>query len=290
MTNLKGPKIGSGDQADVFAWKDGQVIKLFKKFDPAIHGVEFSANRVASSMGLPVPAVFGGLIEVEDRKGMVMERVDGPTMAHYMLDHPERVTECANQMAHLHVQIHESEVPASKRVELEALLRRPDVSGVLELQSMLSMFINKADDLSPDIKKNVLAILDSLPQGTAMCHGDFHAGNVIMSADGPMAIDWTLGEWGNPLADFARTWLISRTEPQGYPWPHEISRKGWQTYFARYRELAPYQDEELLQWQIVWTAASLFTNSQSKANPAQWQTRLDFVYSGLKGETHHWLD
>jgi hypothetical protein len=38
------------------------------------------------------------------------------------------------------------------------------------------------DRLSTDLKKNLLGILGGLPDGQALCHCDFHAGNVFLTA------------------------------------------------------------------------------------------------------------
>jgi thiamine kinase-like enzyme len=34
-------------------------------------------------------------------------------------------------------------------------------------------------------------LIDRLPPGHGLCHGDLHHGNVIITADGPRLIDWT---------------------------------------------------------------------------------------------------
>lgn len=38
----------------------------------------------------------------------------------------------------------------------------------------------------------------SSPSGSVVCHGDVHPGNVIMTADGPVLIDWDLLCWAPP--------------------------------------------------------------------------------------------
>lgn len=44
--------------------------------------------------------------------------------------------------------------------------------------------------------------------GTALLHGDLHPGNVLLSPDGPMVIDWTNAAAGPPGADVAVSWLL----------------------------------------------------------------------------------
>jgi len=295
VSSLKDTPIALGAQADVFAWEDGKVLKLFKEPDASIPGIdltahasELSANRVASALGLPVPAVIGGLVEVGGREGMIMERIDGPTMGQYLADHPKEDTRCASLLADLHLQMHQKEVPAEQRVDLDGVPSNSEVSGIPEHRLLLSLFLNLAKDLPADTRDAVLETLDQLPPGTALCHGDFHPGNVIMGPGGPVVIDWSGGVWGNSLADLARTWFLSHIGWwPGALWSRPHERDFWQAYFSRYKKLRPYPEDEFIKWQIVWTAAGIFTNNQS--SPPALQFLLDLIHAGLKGETHPWM-
>jgi len=44
--------------------------------------------------------------------------------------------------------------------------------------------------------------------GDRVVHLDLHPGNVMVTADGPVVIDWTNGSSGTPGSDVAATWLI----------------------------------------------------------------------------------
>ena len=44
--------------------------------------------------------------------------------------------------------------------------------------------------------------------GTSLLHGDLHPGNILLTADGPVVIDWTNASIGPPGADLAVTWLL----------------------------------------------------------------------------------
>jgi fructosamine-3-kinase len=45
-------------------------------------------------------------------------------------------------------------------------------------------------------------------RGSALVHGNLHPGNVLMSADGPVLIDWTNHRTGLRALDVALTWLV----------------------------------------------------------------------------------
>src|ERR1043166_5508626 len=62
MQGSLGVKIGEGAFSEAYAWAPGQVVKLFKA-------------------GVPVPEVFGE-VTLDGRFGIVLERLDGPTLWH----------------------------------------------------------------------------------------------------------------------------------------------------------------------------------------------------------------
>jgi Ser/Thr protein kinase RdoA (MazF antagonist) len=272
MADRKDPPLATGATAEVLPWKDGQVLKLFRERSP-YHQHELAATRAASATGLPVPAVIDGLIEFENREGIVFERVDGPTMTRHLEDHSDMAIECAGQMADLHLEIHQREV-----------------SDIVDLEEVLTWAIDRADGLTPGIGNTVLGVLKRLPSGTALCHGDFHPHNIIMATRGPVAVDWAVGARGNPVADSARTWLISRL------WLSDLERGPakqywstfWQAYLSRYRELRPCPEGELINWKIVTTAASLGLVGPLSWIPAAKQLRIDFLQAILEDDAHRW--
>jgi aminoglycoside phosphotransferase (APT) family kinase protein len=55
---------------------------------------------------------------------------------------------------------------------------------------------------------------DGLPEvgpGDRLLHLDLHPGNVILSPDGPVVVDWTNARRGDPAFDVALTWVIGAT-------------------------------------------------------------------------------
>ena len=264
--------LAKGATADVYAWGEGRVLKLFTERTPW-HANEVSATRAAQEAGLPVPALIDGLIEVGQREGIVFERVDGLTMTEYLQDQPSQVEDYARQAAELQVRIHSTEV-----TELPPLIE------------ILNWTIEQADPLEGATRHAVLDLLGGLPGGESLCHNDFYPNNIIVSRHGLVVIDWAIGTRCNPLADYARTWLISRmwldSLEMGAPEQVRLLwRRFWSIYFQRYGELRSSSSEALLPWQIVVATASL-TWDRSIASTDQ---RVSFVQAALCGAEHPWL-
>ena len=84
----KGALIGAGRTADVYAWGDGHVLKLYQDWMPAIAiEREFAITRLARESGLPVPAAEE-LLQVEGRLGIVFERILGISLLKILSGRP----------------------------------------------------------------------------------------------------------------------------------------------------------------------------------------------------------
>lgn len=105
-----------------------------------------------------------------------------------------------------------------------------------------------------------MASLARLPDGEALCHGDCHPGNIIISAGGPVAIDWNDAATGHPLADVARTHLllqIANTPSQAQPPLERLRLQLCDTYLNHYLISTGRDRRELEDWQIPVAAARL---------------------------------
>ena len=185
-------KIAEGREAEIFAWEDGTVLRLMRSPD-AQQAVEWQAEamRGAALSGVWVPAVHG-TTTVDGRPGLIMERVDGPDMLTLIGRRPWSVFSVGRISGEVHAQLHEARAPE----------HIPDMKGVLRRR------IPSRGLVPLHLVEFALAALDELPDGDSICHGDFHPGNLIQTAEGPFVIDWTNVTRGDPVADYVRTELM----------------------------------------------------------------------------------
>ena len=83
-----GPLIAEGRTAEVFAWGPNEVIKLAR--DSGTTSWMDSEAKVAGAVadaGIPAPRVVE-VVTVDERRGIVMERVEGPTMLTLLTTRP----------------------------------------------------------------------------------------------------------------------------------------------------------------------------------------------------------
>ena len=178
--------------SEVYAWDEGRAIKLYETWVPAAKAEqEFRVTRAVHAAGLPVPVAYE-LLEVNGRKGIVMDRVDGISMYDSVVAKPWLLFSTARQLAELHTKLHARKAPLELTSQRDRIASR----------------INEASQSGEDEKRLARQHLAELPDGETVCHGDFHPGNILLTRRGPVVIDWMSGTRGHPLGDVAQTSLL----------------------------------------------------------------------------------
>jgi thiamine kinase len=177
-----------------------------------------------------VPAV-GELVEVNGRLGLPMEKLSGQPLALRLIDSVSG-TEAGSIAAQVHAAMHALSAP-----------------GLTDMRVQFRKIID-AGPLSAETKARVLQTMDTLPDGDRVCHGDFHAANIMMTDAGPVVIDCVVAHRGNPIADVAQTrvamteWLYS-----GLPVRSKQAVESFiQAYERRYFELTGAHRDEVAAW------------------------------------------
>jgi hypothetical protein len=106
--------------------------------------------------------------------------------------------------------------------DLHLAMRRCLVSGLPPQWEQLTRLIQEASPLPERIREAALERLERLPDGDALCHGDYHPDNALMTLNGPIIIDWGSASKGHPLVDVARTESLLQmgelSTPQSMGW------------------------------------------------------------------------
>jgi aminoglycoside phosphotransferase (APT) family kinase protein len=246
MANIGLELLAEGRTAEVFAWEDGAVVKLFRSWVPPRQAeVEAKLARAVSDSGLPVPWV-GEIVDVDGRMGLVYERVDGSSLLDRLKKRPWTLSYTAKLLASLHARMHAVR----------------DVPGVPRQREELKWKIEASGRLSPRLRSLALDRLGRLPDSDVLCHGDFHPGNILMTQSGPVLIDWIDATCGHPYADVARTLIIARFGvPRGGSVSQRVLRasaRGLSTIYEReYGRLCGTTHADVVPWLPVVAAARI---------------------------------
>lgn len=188
----RGSIVAFGSRSEVRAWGDDTVAKIPNDSTP-LPWIRYEAQYTAAVWALGVSTHKSvGMSEHEGKPIGIYERVSGPTLWAVILDDPQRAGAFGEQLANIHARILTSPAPIALPRQIDRLtckIRRAIPALDLQLEQILACLPTK-----------------KLP--VRLCHGDFHPGNIIMSPDGPVVIDWFDACRGSAVGDIARTSLL----------------------------------------------------------------------------------
>ncbi|MGC8780532.1 MAG: phosphotransferase family protein [Anaerolineae bacterium] len=262
--------IARGRTAEIYRWDDDHILKLYYAWCPP-EWVEREARvvRAIVAAGIPAPAA-GDIIERNGRRGIIYEHVAGPSMLDDMRRRPWRFLRYAHVLAALQARVHRLTVP-----------------GLHACRDGLKHCIRRAPNLPEPMRDRLLALLVTLPDRQALCHGDFHPGNVLISPEGPVVIDWMTASLGSPWADVARTSMLLTIGVKGAgqlvnPVIRLLSGLFHQAYLSHYCALVPDGKAELARWLPLIAAARL--DEQIEPERA---ALLKMIMGGLRETSPH---
>lgn len=240
--------LAEGREAEVFLLEDGNVLKLMRDAawaDRVEH--EAAALRALRNAGQRAAEVIGTVV-VDGRPGLIIERLPGRDLIAQIGANPFKLDRVAAAMGRVHAAMHEVNAPPNL----------PDVKDQLRER------IDRAESLLDELRVPVLRVLDGLPSGDRLCHGDFHPGNILGSLADPVVIDWGDAGRGDPLADVVRTALLLSVgvPPPGAPRVVRLLAPVGggvlsMRYVRHYRRNRPLDTTLFARWRLVRAAARL---------------------------------
>jgi aminoglycoside phosphotransferase (APT) family kinase protein len=241
-----GGVVARGSRSVVHAYGPGVVIKVPKPATPASWILaEARYAEAARAVGAPAPSLLG-IEQIRGRPASVWEWVHGVSMWQQVVDRPARSAELGRRLAEVQLELFELVPPVTlpdQRDRLTSKIRRSAAS----------------------IDASLGQALELLPERTAtprLCHGDLHPSNVIMSADGPVIVDWFDAARGDRVADVARSLLTLLAD--GAATPSHLPGADRQTlavltqaYLSRLQESLDIAPALLSRWQAINAGARL---------------------------------
>lgn len=187
--------VGQGKMAKVYLW-NGFAYKCFRSDYPAEWiDYEMWIQDIISKTDLPIIKYH----KSEIPHSIKMDFIDGVPLADRIRH--EKYKNGLEDLLSLFSKVHEI-----KDIDLPRL--NPSL-------------IKDIDTLSIDvnIKNRAKEYIASIPDENTLCHLDFHFLNLMYSNDKYYMIDWINAKIGNPIYDFARTYVIM------YEFAYRLSKK-----------------------------------------------------------------
>jgi len=173
-------------------YRDGnKCIKVFDENYSKSDVLNEALNHArVEETGLNIPKIHE-VTTIDGKWAIVLEYIEGKTLAQLMEENPEKKTEYLELLVDLQLNVH------SKR---SVLLNK--------LKDKMNRKISEAN-LDATTRYDLHTRLEGMPKHTKLCHGDFNPSNIIIKEDGSAYIlDWSHATQGNASADAARTYLL----------------------------------------------------------------------------------
>ncbi len=177
-------------------YRDGD--KVYKVFDDSYSKADvlneaLNQARIEQT-GLNIPKILG-VTMTEGKWTIILEYIEGKTLAELMAEHPEKKDEYLSRFVDLQLEMHSKTCP-----------------DLNKLQDKMNRKISQTS-LSATVRYELHTRLESMPKHKKVCHGDFNPSNIIIAEDGkPYILDWSHATQGNASADAARTFLLFSLE------------------------------------------------------------------------------
>lgn len=178
---------------DKTVYRDGdKIVKVFAadKRKSDVLNEALNQARVEES-GLAIPKIYDVTCLRDGRWAIVMDYIEGKTLAELMQEHPERTDKLLDRFVELQIRTHEKKVPLLNKLK-DKMMRKISET-----------------DFSATVRYELNVRLESMPKHNKLCHGDYNPSNVIITpSDDAYIIDWAHATQGNASADVARTYLL----------------------------------------------------------------------------------
>jgi len=251
--------LASGASARVCRVGERFVVKIFHAaVSEEMIDREFAAATLAADCGIAVARPVESL-RLRAGRAILYPEIEGPTMMRQLRMRPLRSGAMLRDMAAFHRRIHDCPAPGLR--SLRAVLRTDIIYG----------------PANPALQQAALRLLDGLPDGDRLLHGDFHVKNILMAHGEPVAIDWSKAARGPVTPDILRTEMLMRFGEGPQDWLTNRARD-WaaRCYADHYRGIAPGHFAQMAEWRAVVGLAWLRARA-----PVRQKAFLDYLNRAL---------
>lgn len=219
--------VGRGGNGTVYRLDDDKIVKLYNGSNIDIVKREKEYARTAFVAGIPTVIPYD-IVKCGDNYGIVLEMAKSDTLGHVIAANPDKLMDYVDQYVELAKSLHDTHIESGKVPDIRDLLRE--------------RAHNLGKWCTDDEIKELIEIIDKIPECDTILHNDLHPGNIMIQDGEPVLIDLAEVTVGPKVFDLSSIFrdMISgvRTNPKlsemTVGMPVDMIEKVGQLFFMKY--------------------------------------------------------
>ena len=195
--------IGQGGNGTVYRLDDDKIVKVYR---PNVGLQEIDKEREFAKTALVngVPCVIAyDVVKCGESYGIVFEMLKSDTLGHAMLSNPERLDEYVEKYVALAKELHSTKIKEGAFTNIKTVLHER-VPGLSKW-------------CTPEEMQLIDSLIDEMPDGESLIHGDLHPGNIMIQDGELVLIDMPEVTVGAKIWDIAAIYRDMISAPQNSP-------------------------------------------------------------------------
>lgn len=232
--------LGEGGHGKVYRLDEDTILKVFTD-NCSLEHIENERKYAKNAFmkGIPSPITFDVVI-TEEGYGLVMEMAGAQTLGKYISEHPDELDEMAGKFADLLILLNNTQAEKG-------------LYGSIK-EEYLKRAKNATKWIGEEGCAKLVRMIEAIPEGTSMIHGDYHLGNVMIDKDkNLMIIDMADISYGNRFFDIGSCYLtfpfIAKKSPKRCKAVNgvgtDVTLKVWDILIRKYYGIETEEDYRL---------------------------------------------
>ena len=201
--------IGQGGNGTVYRLDDDKIVKVYR---PTVGLDKIDKEREFAKTALinGVPCVIAyDVVKCGGSYGIVFEMLRSDTLGHAMKNNPEKLDEYVEKYVALAKELHSTKIEPGTFTNIKTILHE----RVPRLDKWCT----------PEEMQLLDSLIDEMPDGDSLIHGDLHPGNIMIQDGELVLIDMPEVTMGARIWDIAGIYRDLISAPQGSPEAIELS-------------------------------------------------------------------
>ena len=169
------PVIGRGGAGTVYRLDEDKIVKVYHP-DMKLESVQRERELARAAIVSGIPSVIPyDTVRCGESYGIVFEMIASDTLGHAFANNPDKIEEYVDRYVAFVKELHSVHLKQDSFEDLKTVLHRA-VPGL-------------SDCLGVDELDLLNSLIDSIPDGDSLIHGDLHPGNIMVQDDTLLLID-----------------------------------------------------------------------------------------------------